>query len=147
MSSDLQRLMRAVKVIAKLAWKYEQEDVAAAMMKHCSARERSDAALVGSFLDDIWQLNRKAEDEAEPRCCECGENIYDIKASECAKRGIDEDPPRTDVRYCSAKCRQRAYRKRVAANRSTNAAAVTSRPFRDASHVERVDHPSPGAVS
>lgn len=132
--TDLQRLMRAVKTISRLARKYRQEDVAAALLKHVSQRDRESVAFVGGYLSDVWELYKEPEREAEPRCCECGKNICDIKACECAKHGIDEDLlPRTDARYCSAKCRQRAYRKRVAANRSTKAAAVTSRPFRDAS--------------
>ena len=108
--TDLQRLMRAAKVIAKLAWKYRQEDVAAALLKHCTERERGDAYLVGSFLDDVQQINRKAENDAEPRCCECGGNICDAK-----DRSV-----RSDARYCSPKCRTRAYRKRVTADRSAN---------------------------
>jgi hypothetical protein len=101
--SDLHRLMRAVKVIARLAWKYRTEDIAAALMKHCSSRERGDAAFVGTFLDDVWQLNKEAERELEPRCCECGRDIL----------GTKDTGPRADARYCSPKCRQHAYRRRV----------------------------------
>jgi hypothetical protein len=137
MSSDLQRLMRAVKVIAKLARKYRPEDVAAAMMKHCSACERGDAALVGTFLDDIWQLNREAEDEAEPRCPECGDFV-DGKWTKTSRM-------RADARYCSQACRQRAYRKRRVT--VLHSGGHRRRHAGDASHVERVGHPSPGEAS
>src|SRR5262249_349598 len=108
MSSDLQQLMRAVKIIAKLAWKYRHEDVAAALLKHCSQREREDVPFVGQYLVEVWELYKGPESDAEPRCCECGTNIYD------SKDGV----ARRDTRYCSQACRQRAYRKRVMASPS-----------------------------
>jgi hypothetical protein len=108
--TDLQRLMRAVRIIAKLAWKYRQQDVAAALMKHCTKRERGDAYFIGTYLDDVFQLNRKAEHDAEQHCCECGDSVHERK---------DRDA-RSDARYCSPKCRTRAYRKRVTTNRSPN---------------------------
>jgi hypothetical protein len=139
MSSDLQRLMRAVKIIAELAWKYHTEDVAAAMMKHCSRRERDKAAFVGTFLDNIFQLNHKAESEAEPRCCECGGNIFDAKGTSLG---------RADARYCSQVCRQRAYRKRrVTVLHSGGHQRRHTAPLCDASHIERVGHPSPLGVA
>ena len=105
MSSDLQRLMRAVKIIAKLAWKYRQQDVAAALLKHYSQRERGDVPLAGQFLTDLWDRYQASEREAEPRCLQCGESVHDTK----------DNLARADARYCSPKCRQRAYRKRVTA--------------------------------
>jgi hypothetical protein len=104
--------MRAVRIIAKLVWKYKHEDVAAALLKHCSRKDRRDAALAGQFLVDLWDLNHKAESEA-PRCCECGEDILEIKSPAFFALAA----PRADARYCSAKCRTRAYRKRVTASR------------------------------
>jgi hypothetical protein len=92
MRSDLQRLRLAVKIIAKLASKYEDKDVGEAMMKHFSARERGDATFVGTYLTDVWEINREAEEAA--------------------------GYARSDARYCSAKCRQKAYRKRVTAKRA-----------------------------
>jgi hypothetical protein len=123
--SDLQRLMMAVKIIAKLGWKYKHEDVAAALMKHCSRRERGDAAFAGQFLVDLWELNSKAEraaEAAEKHCCECGGCLHEWKDSGYA---------RSDALYCSAKCRQRAYRKRVTAKCSATRPRRNVPRFRD----------------
>jgi hypothetical protein len=123
--SDIDRLMTAVRTIARLGWKYKHEDVAAALMKYCSPRERGDAAFAGSFLTDLWELNRKAEEGVEKLCCECGTHTVDEwKGSGYA---------RSDSRYCSAKCRQKAYRKRVTAERSAGRPRRNVRRFRDAS--------------
>jgi hypothetical protein len=124
--SDLQRLMRAVKIIARLAQKYDQKDVADALMKHCSRRDRDVAAFIRQYFVDVFDLNRKAEEEAEPRCCECGGNVFNAKNFNrqiaeilgVSPQTIDHDcgtkvrTVRADTRYCSPKCRQRAYRKR-----------------------------------
>jgi hypothetical protein len=110
MPSDLQRLMRAVRTLSKLAQKYREEDVAAALLKHCTRRQRPDFPFVGQFLLDLHELYRKPEEDAEPRCCECGDFIhYNFK-----DRGI----ARSDARYCRPACRQKAHRKRVTANRA-----------------------------
>jgi hypothetical protein len=119
MSSDLQRLMRAVKIIARLADKYEQEEVAEALLKHCSHRERDAVSYVGTYLGDVWHFLRKAHYEALPRCRECGADAGG----------------RADARYCSPGCRQRAYRKRVTANHSNNGRKRHAAKVRDASHV------------
>ena len=143
MSSDLQQLMRAVKIIAKLAWKYRPEDVAAALLKHCSQRERKDVPFVGQYLVDVWELYKGPESGAEPRCCECGGSIYVKKDGNrqiaeilgVSRGTIERDTGqkysaiRADTRYCSQACRQRAYRKRVMASPSGSSRkrhAVTS---------------------
>jgi hypothetical protein len=133
--SELGRLMMAVKIIAKLGSKCSNESIAAALMEHCSAQERGDAAFAGQVLVDAYETNRKAEAEAEPRCCECGDNILDKKISTRTAalilhvhyRTVERDAgvketklSRADARYCSAKCRQKAYRKRVTAKHASN---------------------------
>jgi len=125
MASDLQDLMRAVKIIAKLARKYQQEDVAAALLKHCTQRERADVPFIGQYLVDVWELYCKAEEAAEPRCAECGNSIHEWK----------DEFARSDARYCSQKCRQRAYRKRVTANRSANGRRRNAAANRDGSRI------------
>jgi hypothetical protein len=136
MPSDLQRLMRAVRVITKVAREYDDEEVAEALMKHCSRKERGEAAFAGGFLEGMWQLNKKAESEAEPRCCECGENILDAKSTAAAEAGREERDPRADTRYCSPKCRTRAYRKRRVTNGGFNSSRKRhATKVRDASHV------------
>jgi hypothetical protein len=73
-------------------------------------RQRPDFPFVGQFLLDLHELYRKPEEDAEPRCCECGDFIhYNFK-----DRGI----ARSDARYCRPACRQKAHRKRVTANRA-----------------------------
>ena len=123
MASDLQRLLRAVKRIARFAGRYRQEDIAAALLKDCTPRERADVGFVGQYLLDVWELNRKPELEAEPRCCECGKNIHD------AKDGI----ARRDARYCSPVCRTRAYRKRVTVHGANNGQKRHASAVRDGS--------------
>jgi hypothetical protein len=129
--SDLERLMRAVKVIAKLASKYRDEDVAEALMKHCTVRERVASAFVGTFLTDAWESNRKAEEAveaAEPRCCGCGQSVHEWTKNSSGYA-------RSDARYCSAKCRQKAYRKRVTAK---HGGGGRRRNVRDVRHGSRV---------
>jgi hypothetical protein len=148
MASDLQRLMRAVKIIAELAWKYRQEDVAMTLLKHCTRREREDVDFIGQFLVDVSDLNRKAEAEAEPRCCECGDSIYNKKDPNrkiakllgVCSATIEQDigqkhsAMRSDARYCSPKCRQRAYRKRATDNRSASGPKRNDAADHDGSH-------------
>ena len=73
--SDLQRLRRAVKVLAKLAWKYQSEKVAEALMKHCSHRERENVVFVGEYLGDVAQVYDKAHSKSEPHCHKCGDFV------------------------------------------------------------------------
>ena len=108
MSSDLESLMRAVKTIERLAHKYDHEALAAALLKDCSRKDREAVAFVGLYLHDVWREHLRGPDQASwPRCYECGRDIE-----------RPDGDPRADARYCSPKCRQRAYRKRVTASPS-----------------------------
>jgi hypothetical protein len=100
-------------------------------------------SLVGTSLEGLYH---KADAEALPRCCECGNNILTLngmiaQAFGLSRETIDRDGGevsrgvRADARYCSPKCRQRAYRKRVMANRSNNGRKRHAAKVRDASHV------------
>jgi hypothetical protein len=85
--NDLRRLVRAAKIIAELAWQYEHKDIADALLKHASRREREDVAYAGETLEGIWHTwLREAEEKLEPRCCECGKNVYDGKDNERCER-------------------------------------------------------------
>lgn len=128
MASDLQRLLRAAKTIAWLAWKYEQKDIAAALLKHCTQREREDVSLIGQYLVDVWELYHQAEREAEPRCRECNSSVHEWK----------DGLARSDAR-CSPKCRQRAYRKRMTANRSASDRKCNDAANRDGSRVAQAN--------
>src|SRR5215204_4398157 len=103
MSNDLTRFLRAVKVLAKLAHKYPDEAFIEALGCYASVRQESDVQFVGEFLEGI---GRELSDmRREPSCRECGNYIqYDRK--------YDGRDARPDAKYCSAKCRQKAYRKR-----------------------------------
>jgi hypothetical protein len=135
--TDLERLMRAVKVIAKLAWQHEAKDVADALMQHATVRERENVPFVGQYLQDVESYYREADAAAEPRCAECGRSIYYGKKAIARFSGIDPQTvardtgtryavARSDARYCSAKCRQKAYRNRQAARDGNK--ALNQRP-------------------
>src|SRR5215211_5954936 len=87
---DLERLMRAVRTIERLAWKHDCKDAAAVLMEHCSCKDRDAAAFAGYWLVEVWELNRKAHQESNPRCVECGDDVE-------GKR----DVVRSDASYCS----------------------------------------------
>jgi hypothetical protein len=130
--TDLERLMRAVKVIAKLAWQYEAKDVADALMQHATLRERENVRFVADYLSEVESYYREAHAATEQRCVECGGMIYDSRNGGASDKAIGHllstdaqtiarwagtqySPVRSNARYCSAKCRQKAYRKRQAA--------------------------------
>lgn len=129
MASDLQRLLRAAKTIARLAWKYDQKDIAAALLKHTTQRERQDVSFISQYLVDVWELYHQAEREAELRCCECGDSVHEWK----------DGLARSDARYCSPKCRQRAYRKRMTANRAASGRRCNDTTDRDGSRVAQAN--------
>lgn len=111
MASDLERLLRAVRAITRVAKQYRNEDVVEALLKYATLRDREDVAFAGTFLTGLWESYRQADEEAGPHCCECGDHLRD------RNDGNADGIIRSDARYCSAACRQKAYRKRVAANR------------------------------
>jgi hypothetical protein len=125
--TDLQRLIRAAKVISRVAWKYKAEEVAKPLMEHCTQRERDDVYFAGQWCVDLFDLNRKADEEALTKCCECGDKILYRK-----------DKARTDSKYCSAKCRQAAYRKRhgVTPRRRTATSKRNETEIRDGSTLD-----------
>jgi hypothetical protein len=91
----MERLMRRAQ---KLMSKVREEDFA----DYLVARGY-DSGVVGpsEFFSDVWYLMHKRAPPPPRICAECG--------NDSADRLYD----RTDSRYCSAKCRQKAYRKRV----------------------------------
>jgi hypothetical protein len=102
MSSDLDRFLRAVRTLTKLAHKHPDDSVwIEALGRHATVKQEGDVWFVGTFLDDIGrELSQRRVEEDYPRCV-CGREIENA---------------RTDAKYCSRKCRQRAYRKRVTAD-------------------------------
>jgi len=75
--------------------RYSEEAIAKALLPHVKADQ---IQFLSEYLSDVAELMRK-DDVVVRRCAECGDSI----------------PSRTDARYCSPRCRQRAYRKRVTA--------------------------------
>jgi hypothetical protein len=122
--SDLSRFLRAVKVLEKLSWKYRHEAWIEALGRYASIKDEHRIWSVGELLDDIGR--ELADLRGKPHCRQCGNDIND-------KRGDDEEDARTDARYCSAKCRQRAYRKRVTARTPNARIAITNPAFCDGS--------------
>jgi hypothetical protein len=108
-SSDLSRFLRAVKTLAKLARQYSYEDFVEALGRWASVQEEGDVWFVGTSLDDIGRELADRRDGSDPHCRQCGGVIE-------SNVRYDERKPRTDAHYCSPKCRQKAYRKRVTAN-------------------------------
>jgi hypothetical protein len=109
MSSDLDRFLRAVRTLAKLAHKYGDDCFLDALGRYAAVKQEGEVWFVGTFLDDIGR--ELADRRVEPKriCAECGNDDAD--------RLYD----RSDSRYCSAKCRQKAYRKRVTGKASPRA--------------------------
>lgn len=107
MSSDFDRFLRAVRTLAKLAWKYDKETWLNDLGRYATVKQESDVWFVGDYLDEIGMVLSKRR--VEPRCRQCGDKIN-------IRRGDDEPDARADAQYCGPKCRQRAYRGRVTAS-------------------------------
>jgi hypothetical protein len=89
-------------------------DVAAALAPHV---EGSLIQELGEFLETVAYYMKKIQTKEQydplPKCIECGKDIeHDLTVYETYRK---------DVRYCSPRCRQRAYRKRVTENNSNRA--------------------------
>jgi hypothetical protein len=110
MSSDLQRFLRAIQTLSKLAGKYGEEAFLEALGRYATVKQEDDVHFVGEFLDGIGcELQKR---RVERRCRQCGNEIqYNAR--------YDNRDARADAVYCSPACRQRAYRRRVTANTQT----------------------------
>lgn len=89
------------------------EQLAAFLIRHGVTKDT--AGSLGQFLTDVAYY---MPDDPVPVCAECGG---------------DWDEARADRRYCSTRCRQRAYRKRVTDNLALGGQAVTNQRSGDAS--------------
>jgi hypothetical protein len=70
-----------------------------------------DACYVGLYFEQVWEIIRKLRlTSKRPPCAECG-------------RAQMQDTYRANSRYCSASCRQKAYRKRALQMKPTKRAA------------------------
>lgn len=101
MTSDLDRLLRAVRTLRRLLGEYGEEAVTEGLGRFATAKQENVVWAVGAMLDKIGQ--ELSSRRVHSRCPECGEMIT---------AGLG----RADAVYCSAGCKQAAYRARVAAN-------------------------------
>src|SRR5262245_54734066 len=111
MTGDLDRFLRAVRTLARLAKEYSDEAFVEALMSDTTANDKHEAWFVGEFLMDIAHelKKRKEEWDAKIHCKQCGRWIEEgRKARKDNRRG------RSDGQYCTSACRQAAYRKRRA---------------------------------
>jgi hypothetical protein len=97
----LPQLERLLLRAQKLTWKIRPEDFAEWLVGRGFDSDSADAGGVGGYFEDVWQYMKELKPEQKRICAECGDDSAD--------RLYD----RSDTRYCSAKCRQKAYRKRV----------------------------------
>jgi hypothetical protein len=109
MSSDLQRFLRAVRTLAKLARTYGDEAVLDALGQHATLKQEGDVRFVGGFLDDIGKELYERSGDPVPHCRQCDKEI-------CNDVRYNDRDPRADAQYCGPACRQKAYRSRVTAN-------------------------------
>ena len=97
-SVSVRAIVRAIRVIGRRAHSMPHELIAEAAVQYLRPGH---VQFVAEFVMDCAYYAHKLQPAAEGSQC-----------AECGKRCIE---PR--ARYCSAKCRQRAYRKRVTAKR------------------------------
>jgi hypothetical protein len=113
MSSDLSRFLRAVKTLAKLAWKYPDDAWTEALGPYATVKQEGEVWFVGPWLSEIAdELDRRRQRRGDARpCSECGKDILN-------NIRYDNRGARSDARYCSPKCKQKAYRKRAVTARA-----------------------------
>jgi hypothetical protein len=107
----MERLLRRAK---NLAFKIETKDFAEYLVARGYDSESAEAGFVGQWFDDVWQYMQKLKLPQTRICAECGDEDADRLYA------------RSDARYCSAKCRQKAYRKRVTDKATSHATSVTT---------------------
>jgi hypothetical protein len=110
-----QFILRTFKRVGMIQARYSSGAIAKALIK-----QGADLGCSAEYLSDIWHYMRKLKEEAgvDPNahpngnCRQCGEKIW------CDSHA---------ARYCSTRCRQRAWRERKAAAEGRNSAPVKRR--------------------
>jgi hypothetical protein len=109
---DLKFVLRTLTRLKRIADKVPAEQLAAALVPRHLQRERF--LYLSTYLRDIVDYAEKFAPKQQ--CCECGKEfqspLYNV---------------RSDARYCSRGCRQKAYRKRVTARASPAKAEASQR--------------------
>jgi hypothetical protein len=104
-------LERLLKRACNLAWKVHAKDLAEFLVARGYDSESARAGFVHDYFSDVEEYMRKLKPPQRPTCAECGaDELY-----------------RSNGRYCSRKCRQKAYRKRVTAKASPRTAKRNER--------------------
>ncbi len=108
MTSDLDRLLRAVRTLAKIASTYDTEHLLDVLGQYATLKQEGEVRFVAAFLDEIGQELFKRSGDPRPHCQQCDKEI-------CDDVRYDDRDPRADAQYCGPACRQKAYRDRVKA--------------------------------
>jgi hypothetical protein len=104
-ADDLRYVLRTLTRLNRIAKKVPAEDLAAALLPH---PHRYDLLLfLATYLNDVEEFGLPLAKAQWRRCAECGHEL------DCRFYSI-----RSDAHFCSPKCRQKAYRKRVTARAS-----------------------------
>jgi hypothetical protein len=116
-STYLMSAERAIKRLAKLAGHIDEKDLAEWMIQgdKVGACHAGDLWFVATWLDDIAQSGVREYEESKPclKCVVCGNDSHRLEV-------------RRHARYCSDKCRQRAYRQRNGLSKRTQGETVTN---------------------
>jgi hypothetical protein len=137
---EVLRTLARVEALGKLG---HYEDVAAALAPHLNGGR---IQALGEFLETVAHYMKKlqtAEQYDPPRLCVvCGKSI-----------GMVTDYTRRDIRFCSPKCRQKAYRERVTDNQPRRPSKCNGNAERDGTKdagdhlsVTRASRPTPSAA-
>jgi hypothetical protein len=102
-------VLRTFKRVDMVSARYSAEIIAKALV------ERGDEIGSPEYLRDIWEYMRDLKREA-------GVDIHAHPNGNCPQCGHDIGRDHNGARYCSTRCRQRAWRERRAAAQGRNAA-------------------------
>jgi hypothetical protein len=104
--------------------KYDRENVARTIAPHIKPER---IVLMAKFLNSL--VGSMLKEKTDSKCADCGKSML---ARVDAQKGVAHIlSHRLDARYCSAKCRQAAYRKRVTVRSGkarTEPSRVTAHP-------------------
>jgi hypothetical protein len=91
---------RAMMQLAKIARHIGAEDFAQYLIERDpDGRRLGEPGNVRDWLGDAWEITKRVEEAKAPKCAVCGKDW-------------SERLDRPNARYCSDRCRQKAYRER-----------------------------------